>query len=136
MINLAKKVQVTKRKRNIREVIAAVVQVVAQRGESIGPRSLNRGILVSDGVAVMMTGIGSIGEVAVQRIREVVVTPVEVGIHILIGMIKISIKGIRKTSIIMTIKGVHLHIEDPLNYQKNIDQVDLLVLRVKHLVKK
>lgn len=88
MMKVIGKAPAIKRKRNIREVIVVVVQVVVQGRKNV---VLNRnGIVVEIDVVTVMR-IESIDAVLALKVTEAVEIPIEVGIHILIDMRKINI---------------------------------------------
>lgn len=88
MMKVIGKAPAIKRKRNIREVIVVVVQVVVQERKNV---VLNRNGIVVEIAVVIVTRKESIDEVLVLKVTEAAEIPIEAGILILIDMRKINI---------------------------------------------
>lgn len=88
MMKVIGKVPAIKRKRNIREVIVVVVQVVAQGRKNV---VLNQKEIVVEIDVVTVMRIESTDAVLALKVTEAVEILIEAGIHILIDMRKINI---------------------------------------------
>lgn len=88
MMKVIGKALAIKRKRNIREVIVVVVQVVVQERKNVVP---NRNEIVVEIAVVIVMRKESIDEVLALKVTEAAEIPIEAGIRILIDMRKINI---------------------------------------------